>query len=140
MTASGNCQYSEDHVECGKLAATFRYNQPRRDPNNINDGYWLCEEHIHHMRTDRLLARPDSNQETGSTGTCAIGVKGEACGAISTHFDANVKLSNGKKGCWICDAHMKDVAELMIAGKAAGRRGRRQMERKQAKKLPKVRL
>lgn len=73
-------------------------------------------------------------------GKCAIGVNGEACGAESTHFDSKVKLSNGEFGCWVCDNHLKDVAELMIANKALGRRGRRKKEREQAKKLLRVRF
>lgn len=39
MTAFGRCGV------CGKTTGVFRYNQPRKDPNNINDGQWLCEEH-----------------------------------------------------------------------------------------------
>lgn len=39
MTSSSKCFF------CHKITPIFRYNNPRKDPNNINDGKWLCEEH-----------------------------------------------------------------------------------------------
>jgi hypothetical protein len=46
MTASGLC------AVCGERAVTFRYSVPRRDPNNINDGQWLCSAHYKEEEKD----------------------------------------------------------------------------------------
>lgn len=49
MTSSGRCNI------CGKVTGVFRYNNPRKDPNNINDGQWLCEEHDLQHAKDEML-------------------------------------------------------------------------------------
>ena len=40
MTSSAQCSF------CMNIAYHFKYNQPRKDPNNINDGYWFCQTHL----------------------------------------------------------------------------------------------
>lgn len=59
MTSSSRCDV------CNVITHAFRYNNPRKDPNDINDGRWLCEEHMF----DGMAPPPDKNSvDTSSTG------------------------------------------------------------------------
>lgn len=59
MTSSGKC------CSCDKIATMFRYNNPRLDPNNINDGHWLCDDHDYVKHPG--FAQPSKNQFDTST-------------------------------------------------------------------------
>jgi hypothetical protein len=48
MTANARCHY------CEKITGHFQYNYPRLDPNNINDGQWLCSDHLPKSPAEQL--------------------------------------------------------------------------------------
>lgn len=56
MTSSGLCDV------CKKPAFRFIYNNPRLDPDSINDGNWLCVEHVsivNDVKTSGSMLRPE---------------------------------------------------------------------------------
>jgi hypothetical protein len=66
MTSSGHCQV------CNKIATTFRYNYPRLDPDNINDGRWLCEEHDDRSLTESSRGKPNEVVNAGRSYSRAL--------------------------------------------------------------------
>jgi hypothetical protein len=56
MTSSSHC------AVCRQLAYNFVYNEPRLDPDSINDGKWLCGAHL----PPRPLKASEVNQKPKS--------------------------------------------------------------------------
>lgn len=61
MTGSAKCSF------CDKITKQFIYNVPRADPNNINDGNWVCDDHFYGEKNSaEQLAHPNKNQLNGN--------------------------------------------------------------------------